>query len=51
MIENIEIQINYSNLKLADLIMNLSVNSNYNNLDFIHEIKNRMTVINLSAIK
>lgn len=45
MIENIEIQINYSNLKLADLIMKLSDNSNYNNLAFIDEIKNKMTDI------
>ncbi len=45
MIENIEIQINYSNLKLADLIINLSNNSNYNSLIFIDEMKNRMTDI------
>lgn len=43
MIENIEIKINYSNLKLEDLIMDLSNNSNFNNLSFINEIKNRMT--------
>ncbi len=45
MIENIEIQVGYSNLKLSDLIMNLSNNSNFDNLSFINEIKNRMTDI------
>lgn len=43
MIENIEILINYSNLELSDLIMNLYENSNFSNLLFINEIKNRMS--------
>lgn len=43
MIENIEILINYSNLQLSDLIMNLSGNSSFSNLIFIDEIKDRIT--------
>ncbi len=41
MIENIEIQISYSNLKLSDLIKKLSVNANFSNLTFIDEIAKR----------
>ena len=43
MIENIEIQISYSNLKLVDLIIQLSDSSNYSNLLFLNEIKRKMT--------
>ena len=43
MVENIEIQISYSNLKLVDLISQLSDSSNYSNLLFLNEIKRKMT--------
>lgn len=43
MIENIEIQINYSNVKLSSLIVSLYGNSNFNNLLFLYEINKRMT--------
>lgn len=43
MIENIEIQINYSNVKLADLILDLTRNRNFKHLLFIYEIEKKMT--------
>lgn len=43
MIENIEIQISYSNIKLANLIAGLSNNSSFNYLFFLNEINKRTT--------
>lgn len=43
MIENIEIQINYSNIKLANLIVSLAENSSFKNLLFLNEIEKRMS--------
>lgn len=43
MIENIEIQINYSNIQLLSLISSLSNNSNFNCLSFLNNINTKMT--------
>ena len=43
MIENIEIQINYSNIQLLSLISSLTDNSNFNYLSFLNQINMKMT--------